>query len=62
MNEIKKTINKNKSKKKKKNNKKKTKSSLGIWKVIKTFFLNSSVHGIRYLVEDDLHWTERYFE
>ncbi|XP_057320643.1 pickpocket protein 28 isoform X1 [Microplitis mediator] len=61
MSETKKTMDKNKSKKKKKNNKKTTKRSLSIWKVIKTFFVNSSLHGIRYLVEDDLHWSERLF-
>ncbi|XP_012256220.2 sodium channel protein Nach [Athalia rosae] len=32
-----------------------------IWRAVKRYLANCNLHGMRYLVADDLHWTERVF-
>ncbi|XP_028982129.1 uncharacterized protein LOC114841351 [Diachasma alloeum] len=32
-----------------------------LWSSLKQYLLNSSIHGFKYLVEPDRHWTERLF-
>ncbi|XP_043281379.1 sodium channel protein Nach-like [Venturia canescens] len=32
-----------------------------IWRLLKRYLANSSIHGVKYLVEDGRHWTERLF-
>ncbi|XP_044584897.1 sodium channel protein Nach [Cotesia glomerata] len=41
--------------------KKEPKKKFSIWKIIKTYFENSSLHGIAYLVDEELHWSEKIF-
>ncbi|XP_063972605.1 uncharacterized protein LOC135160213 [Diachasmimorpha longicaudata] len=34
---------------------------LFLWSLLKQYLLNSNIHGFKYIVEPDRHWTERLF-
>lgn len=40
-------------------NKKSKRTYIIIWEYVKTYLQNSGIHGVKYLVEDGRHWSER---